>query len=370
MMKEFEKIENFGKDEFKLSFDGIDEFLLFLKARERSTKRISVPGNMLNFVTIGDSRKWYRSNEVLSERLGVKPYLIEDTEKNMDMILVIDGQPYLVGSSAWISIKNRVDIYGKGFDRLESLEQVRDINAILSDMKALVQVIVVEDKVRAIMSSEYSVVRGDQLFSQVLANSAERFDGCDLVEASLDYNTTRCKVVFNSLKEELASIYDMPDMFVPGIIIESSDTGHSGNKIGSFWRDDKGRTFINPEDYIYMKHRGSVSIDKIVDELPNIFLKYQDTIKKFAEMVVIEINNPIATLKAAGKKIGLTRKEIKFLSENMELNLGGRTSATAYDVCQEILSLSAFAEREEKVSIEEKIGKAVNLDYAKLSKEA
>ena len=180
MMKEFEKIENFGKDEFKLSFDEIDEFLLFLKARERSTKRISVPGNMLNFVTIGDSRKWYRSNEILSERLGVKPYLVEDTEKNMDMILVIDGQPYLVGSSAWISIKNRVDIYGKGFDRLESLEQVRDINAILSDMKALVQVIVVEDKVRAIVK-EYSVVRGDQLFSQVLAISAERFDGCDLL---------------------------------------------------------------------------------------------------------------------------------------------------------------------------------------------
>ena len=41
------------------------------------------------------------------------------------------------------------------------------------------------------------------------------------------------------------------------------------------------------------------------------FLKIQDTIKKFAEMVVIEINNPIATLKAAGKN-RLTRKEIKF----------------------------------------------------------
>ena len=31
----------------------------------------------------------------------------------------------------------------------------------------------------------------------------------------------------------------------------------------------------------------------------------------------------------------------------MELNLGGRTSATAYDVCQEILSLSALLKGKE-----------------------
>lgn len=354
----------------------LSKFKDFYEAREKNTRRIKIPAEDLRFLTVGQAKKWYKTDQELASRLGVEEDLVKDTEANLDMIVVLKEKgervPYLVGHSSWISIKNRIDIYGKGFDMLGSEEQVRDINRRFSQLgDEEVQVIIADDKVRAIMSRMYAVIPTADLFNFVLDYSWNRFDGFELVEAYVDHNITSCKILFTNLKEELTEIYKLPDKYIPGLIIQTSDTGFSANKIGPYWRSDSGNSFIDQNEYIYIKHKGDVSLDDILDELPNLFLKYQNTLKRFAELLTIEIQHPITVLKKVCKHIGIAKKHSKILVELLERDLDESTAPyiTAYDVCKKILELPEYIEREHRVDIQEKVGKAININYEKFDRE-
>ncbi len=362
-------------DGFQRRFEKIEEFIDFLDEREENTTRIKVPAENLRFLTIGQAKKWYRTDESLASRLGVDLELIKDTEENTDMIVVIGEDkktPYLLGNSSWVSIKNRIDIYGKGFDMLGSDEQVRDINRRLSQLgKEEVQVIIVDNKIRAIMSRMYAVVITANLFKAVIKYSKERFDDYRMVDSYVDHNISSCKLLFTDLREELADIYKLPDEYVPGIVIQTSDTGWSANRIGAYWQS-KGSSFINANEYIYMKHKGKVSLDDILDELPNLFLKYQNTLKKFAKLLTIEISQPISVLKKACKHIGIAKKHTKMLVNEFEAELsalsgkGSEPKVTAYDICRKILSLPSHVDKSQRTDVEEKVSKAINVNYTRL----
>lgn len=365
-----------GLDNFQMQFNNIEEFMGFLKEREQNTHRIKVAAENLRFLTIGQAKRWYKTDEALAERLGVDTELIKDTENNTNMIVVINNgrekKPYLLGKSAWISIKNRIEIYGKGFDMLPPEEKVRDINTRFVQLgKEIVKVIIVDDKIRAIMSQLYAVVVTSDLFDAVLQFSKNRFENYEMIESYVDHNISRCKILFTELKEELAEIYGLRDSFVPGIVVETSDTGYSANKIGAYWQTSKGASFINSNEYIYMKHKGKVSLDDILDELPNLFIRYQNTLKKFAKLLTIEISKPITVLKKACKHIGLGKKHTKLLVEDFEekLSVIDPEKVTAYDLCKQILTLPSFVEESQKTDVQERVGKAININYIKIQED-
>jgi hypothetical protein len=365
-----------GLDSFQIRFDNAEEFINFLEKREMNTSRISIPAKNLKFFTMEQVKKWYKTDEELASRLGVDIELVKDTEANMNMIVVIDfggtKEPYLLGASSWVSIKNRIDIYGKGFDLLETEEQVRDINMRLSQLgEEEVQVIIVHDKIRAIMSRMYAVVIAADFFKSILKYSSERFDSFELVEAYADHNVTRCKILFTELREELAEIYKLPDEYIPGLVIQTSDTGFSANRIGAYWQSNKA-SFINSNEYIYAKHKGEVTLEDILEELPNLFIKYQNTLKKFANLLTIEISQPVKVLKRACKHIGVAKKHTKLLVEELEreLSTAGIEITTAYDICRKILSLPNYVtDSTQKTDLQEKVGKAININYVKLEAE-
>lgn len=358
-----------GNDNFRVKFERNESstFIGELDRRENNTNRLTVKASEIQFSTIEEAKRWY--GPMFLERLGVEEHLVEDTEKQLNMIANIGDQPYLVGESTWISIKNRVDIYGKGFDLLPPEEQVRDINKVLSLFPNMeMQVICVDSKIRAMMSKEYAVIKQNELFNEIMVASIERFDDLTFINGIIDYNTTRCKIIFEELKDELSGLYGLKDSFVPGLFIESSDTGHSGNKVGAFWMNDRGHSFINSSEYIYMKHRGKNNLEKLLNKLPEIFLKYQDVLQKFAEMLTIEIAQPMSVLRKACRDLKIPKREAELLRQNLEINLGAEATCTAYDICQEILYLPHLVEPDKRVAAEEKVGKAIILDYEKLAK--
>ena len=363
-------------DRFYSWFASNDEFISFLEEREKNTTRIKIPAKDLRFLTIGQAKKWYKTDEALASRLELDEELIRETEENTNIIVVVNNgekNPYLLGDSSWVSIKNRIDIYGRGFDFLPPEEKVRDINVRMSQLgDEEVQVIIVYDKIRAIMSRMYAVVIAADFFKSVLDYSRERFDSFELVEAYADHNVTRCKILFTELREELAEIYKLPDEYIPGLVIQTSDTGFSANRIGAYWQTSSGReSFINSNEYINAKHKGEVTLEDILEELPNLFIKYQNTLKKFANLLTIEISQPVKVLKKACRHIGVAKKHTKMLVEELEreLSTAGITTTTAYDICRKILSLPNHVEEGQKTDVQEKVGKAININYDRLEED-
>lgn len=358
-------------DSFNSTFDCVDDFLSFLREREQNTERHELPAKEVRFMTIEQGLRYYKTEQNLANRLGVSVELLEETKSNTDILVVFRRNAYLLGSSAWVSLKNRMNIYGSGYDQLSAELQTAVLNYRFAQIgDKTVKVIIVDKKVRAIMSDEYAVVPTAELFEAVLERTASRFGGYELVASYADHNIARCKIIIPAVKDTLNQIYNLPDEYIPGIIIETSDTGFSANKIGPYWQVGKA-SFINAKEYIYMPHIGKINLNTVLDELPNVFLKYQNTLKKFAALMQIELSMPVKVLKKACKKIELPRKLTRQLVEQFELNLSTRGGAivTAYDVCREILFAPQLVDGQQKTIIEEKVGKAINLNYVALDEE-
>lgn len=356
-------------DSFCATFDEVDDFLEFLREKEDNTERFEIPANEVKFSTIEHCLKYYKTEDALAKRLGVSTEVLKDTQKNTNIIVAFNKNAYLLGSSAWVSLRNRINIYGDGLDKLGSELQTAILNKSFSRIDENVKVIVSEKKVRAIMSDEYTVVPASELFKEVLKNTENRFNSYKFVASYVDHNVARCKVLLTELKEELNEIYNLPDKYTPGIIIETSDTGFSANKIGAYWRSDGGGSFISDE-YIYMVHKGGNSLQKVIDELPNLFIKYQNTVKKFATLMTIEIRMPVKVLRKACRHIGIPKKYTRELVAQFELNYQNVPTVTAYDICREILSVPLLADdSSRKTLLEEKAGRAINLNYRTLDEE-
>jgi len=363
---------NKGFDNFRTNFASASEFLKFLEERELSTERHEVPADEVRFITIDESLKYYKTYQALAKRLGVTAELLEDTKKRTNIVVAFNKNAYLLGDSAWISLKNRMNIYGDGFDQLGAELQATVLNKRFSQLgKTKVKVIIVDKKIRSIMSEEYAIVPASLLFKTVLQHIEGRFGGYEFVTSYVDHNVTRCKVLLTALANDLNKVYNLPDKYIPGIMVESSDTGFSANKIGPYWQmiGRSSGTFINQNEYIYMVHKGNTNLDKVLDELPNVFLKYQNTLKKFAMLMQIELDMPVKVLKKACKHIGLSKKITKQLVAQFELNYQNVPAVTAYDVCREILFAPQLVDGTRKTVVEEKVGKAINLNYQAMDEE-
>lgn len=363
MIKEFRSFDDFEA----VCYDA-EEFLNLLKEREENTERYVIPAKDLKFYPIEKRVGYYGTDEKLCQRLGVPVELLEDTKKNTDIIVSWHkNQQYLLGKSAWISLKNRIDIYGRGIDLIGTELQTQVLNKRFSQIGDRVKVIVVDSKVRAIMSDMYAVIPACNVFKGVLDHIEERFGGYNFIVGYVDHNIVYCKVLLPTIADELNKLYRIPlGDFIPGIVITTSDTGFSANRIGPYWQDKSGyRKFINSDEYIYMEHRGSNNLDKLMQELPNIFSKYQNIVKRFAQLLTIEIKNPIKVLrKACSKKLGLPKKLTKALIEQFEQHYAQKT-VTAYDICREILYVPSLCSNC-SIDLEEKVGKAININYLDL----
>jgi hypothetical protein len=423
-------------DNYSENFVEMGDFLNRLVERENNTVRPDgITGNQVNFLTIEQSKKYYKTDDALAGRLGIDIELLEDTKANTNIIVAINKQPYALGNSAWVSLRNRMAIYGGGFDLLGSELQAQVLNKRFSQIDKEVQCIIVDQKIRAIMSEEYAVVPTADLVKSIVDSIEERFETYNMVSGYIDHNISRCKILLPELKDELQTIYNLPDEYIPGIIIETSDTGFSANKIGTYWKTKLG-SFINSNEYIYIQHKGNASLDKILDEIPNLFLKYQNTLKKFAKLLTIKLVSPVEVLDRVIKRVGMNaqlavdlmetfetnlennedmtvfevfaetcsqcnvtgpvitefpdsyknslmvtslkvlrkackhldvkKKITKQLIENFELNYADADVITAYDICREIFAAPTYAEDSQKTIVEEKVGKAINLNYQTL----
>lgn len=354
-MKELDSYCSYPKDTKSL--------LEALGEREAETIRMDLPANKLRFVSLEKALEKYKTIEKLAERIGVEPMLVNNTLDNTKMIVAVDGSPYLIGKSSWISISGRIDIYGGGFAELEPDDKANVINARLKQLDdSEVKVIIVSGKVRAIMSKKYSPIPADETFKTALQAIRNRFADVQYMSGYYDHEIAYTKLLFPELAQQLTEIYGIPDTLVPGMLILTSDTGHAGVRIAACWKHQQG-SFRQADSEVYVRHENLNGLEKVLEEMPNLFIKYQNAAVKLAAMLNIELQNPAMVTKKVCKALNIGDKHAKSIIELLPA-----IGATAYDVCMEIFSLPARLNLPEaaRLELEEKIAKAINFDYEKI----
>lgn len=360
-------LKNKGLDRYNEFANNINNFFDIVNEKEKNTKRITIKSDKIRFIPLDNALRFAAKN-VFATVLNVEEQVVEDTCNLTNILVKLEtGEQYLLGSSTLISLKERIGIHGKGLEKLTPETLCRVFNERFLSIKENVNMIISYGKIRAIMSSGYTVIKSNELFKAVLKAAKERFENVEFVEGYIDHTHSTIKVLFPKL-EKINEIYSMSEQYTPGLVITTSDTGYSANKIGPYWQDNDGYQFINSDEYIYRQHKGNVSLEDLLEQLPNIFCKYQNILLKFTKLMQIEIEYPITVLKKISTHLSLGTKIKKVLLENFKINYQNINSVTAYDLCREILELNQYVSKN-KTDFEEKIGKAINLNYARFDVE-
>lgn len=351
-----------GSDNYEINFKDINEFLDELERRENNTIRPTINTKVIDFLTREDLEK--------------NGYQVKTTSSQDRIFLKVQDTVYPVSEGAFVSIKGRIDIYGKGLLELPD-ELLRDVlNARIKDIPE-VKLIVIDEKVRAIMSAAnggYVVMPTKEVVENVLDALESKFEDIEFKDAHLTYDLLYLKILFPEKAEVIQDLYGKTLEYIPGIMLRTSDTGYAANEVFPIWNVKGGSiVFGDVNESIRMVHRGKeASIDNLKDDLPNIFVKLRDTIGCIRKQMVYKVKFPALTIKNACKKLNLGKKDTRQMLERLDLFAykNPNIEINGYHITQLFMDMAREETDENKKRLLETIaGKAFNLRYDKLDEE-
>lgn len=351
-----------GKDSWELLFDTRADLESELDRREFVTSRPVFNGNELEF---------FSQEQGIIENLDVKSQYADD---NIIWVRTPKGD-YPLSEGAWLSVKGRIEIYGRGFFMLPS----ETISLILNDRFRTckkVRLMIVDDKIRAIFSGDtrgYKVIKQDELLNAALIAFEEKFGKVNFKSAYVSYDITQIKLLFPEKQEKLTDIYGNDETLIPGCVIRTSDTGHCATDIMPIWTSSTGTfSFGELNENIHVVHRGKYAdVDFIADEMPSIFVKMRDSIALIKKQKNYKLKYPTKTTKEVCDRVKVGKANTQFILDNLNIMINNDPNAefTAYDITKLFMKLVKVQENEElKLKIECIAGRVLNLDIEKMEK--
>ena len=350
-----------GDDTYELYYAQLDPFLEELDRREKNTLRPAIDTKAIHFLT---------SKELLGHGFQAKANV------NNRLYLKVEDKVYPVAETAFNSIKSRIDIFGKGLLELPD-ELLRDVlNARIKDIPE-VRLIVIDEKVRAIMSASsggYRVMPTRDVVASTLDGLEAKFESFEFLNASLSYDILYMKVIFPEKAEVIQDLYGKTHQYVPGILLRTSDTGYAANEVFPIWQVQKGSVVLGDADEtIRMVHRGrTATLENLKDDLPNVFVKLRDTIALVQKQMAYKVKYPVLAIENACKKLGLGKKDTRQMLERLDFFTftNPNVDLTGYHITQLFIEMSKDEPNENKKRrLEVVAGKAFNLKYEKIDKE-
>lgn len=214
-------------------------------------------------------------------------------------------------------------------------------------------------KVFAIRSTKYTEMPQLEVFHIIdKIIDEEIFGKVKCLRWIVNHFLTQIDLEFPDKAEEICKAYGLPNVFVPGIRIVTSDTGNSSFKITGTWRVKNSLTLTNE---VSKRHSGEINISEIIEDVDKeIFAEYVkipealcDLMLKNITPVTLDLSNSkdvkknkelmediikstlkeLNIVKAIGKKNEMALRDL--LLEEIDPSI----SYTAYDVAMQILTI-------------------------------
>jgi hypothetical protein len=337
--------------------------------RDKGTEKVGsyllVPGDFKPNISVDSIQKYYRTVNFPDHRL------IDEWIEEEKIAFSIGGTEtkrplfYLASSNALQTL----DRFGLSGNFLSAPHIVRDIAIAHVFEKNLGITTVVRNvgacrKIYSILSDKYeNFPQTKTIFSIIKELSHEKKS--DLGEPVCHtWNVTNffTKVVleFPERAETLSKLYELPDVFIPGVQIQTSDTGDSSFTITGTWRR-KGSNMCTLSGEVKKRHSGRFDIEKLLEEVSKkIFEEYAKLPETLLKLMETNITNPewdltnavfrtankqllTATFEEAFKQLGVVKcigkKSKKYLMDEILGELDYSIPYTAYDIAMYIMWL-------------------------------
>lgn len=214
-------------------------------------------------------------------------------------------------------------------------------------------------KIFAIHSERYTEVSQMEIFNLIdKIISEEIFGKVRCSRWVVNHFITLIELEFPEKAKEICESYGLPNNFIPGIRITTSDTGNSSFRITGTWRIHNSLTLTNE---VAKRHSGEINISEIIDDVDKeIFADYVKIPEALCDLMMKNVtpsdidlslasdqkkNKDIikSTIKATFSELGLVKaigKKTEAVIKKLMLDeIDASMSYTAYDIAMQILTL-------------------------------
>lgn len=261
-------------------------------------------------------------------------------------------------------LTTRLQPFGLNGDFLAEKSLARD--ALIANQfgtKALARTLVTREfngitKVFSILGERYR-----HLPQSILVKIYEELTKGDLGKAEchhwdVTHFITGIRIEFPEKADEFQTVYGLADRLIPGIILETSDTGDCSVKVKGTWRRC-GATSLQNE--VSRKHIGNLSVEELLEEVDEkIFSEYVKLPEALCELMSQDITDASWNLESASGKAKNSKciknvlksafKQLKIVAaigkqaemkllEQLHMEFDEGTAYTAYDIAVSLMSL-------------------------------
>lgn len=292
-----------------------------------------------------------------------------------------------VNACALFTLKDRVGIscaYGTALiedGEYEKYSQLFNL-ALPYDREKIIKLLRRKGQILAGHSSNYVVIRQDEIFRELDTILHSRFSGCELTRAV--YSNEQTLAVYD-LADSSATIMDaytdacirsgISPMQIEdsraSLLVSTSDIGESTVQVEPLL--SLGGIEYPLGEKFKVKHHGKGSIDTVRRCIDMSYASIGDGLSTIAEMIETPVNYPVSTLIAAAKEVGIhknAKKALKTVVADYSASIGS-TKQNAFDIYQALLDIKYTDQFEKltrttKLKIEESFCRLLKIKWEKI----
>lgn len=361
-------------DEFQTTFANTKEMLDFLASRGQNSQWIRKPTRLLRLLPLekeADKLKGASGNPMDD--------ILEDTEKNTNLLLKVNGETYPVRNCAIQTILSRARVSGYGLRDLETATYAKVVNYCLKVAKGDALIKIADGKVSAVHGGDehdYSILDMREIFATTSEYLQVHFKGSEYMEGSGMYDHSIVSATWKlGGNQELLDTYrkalrdnGLEDKVeAPALRLTSSDVAASGANLYPMLICESSSRTISLGSPIKLAHEKRATLTDFRNNLSLICSRYQDAITNLSILMDIEIRHPSNCLRLVMRKIGIRKKLINQVVELYEAQ-NGTGPCTAHDLYYAMNEASFFGACEglqgySIIKLEEEITRALSLDW-------
>ncbi len=361
-------------DGFQTTFASTKEMLDFLANRGASSQWIRKPTRMLRLIPLekeADKLKGTSGNSMDD--------ILEDTEKNTNLLLKVNGKAYPVRDCAIKTILSRARVGGYGLRDLETETYAKVVNYCLKVAKGDALIKIADGKISAVHGgdeSDYSILDMREIFATTSEYLQVHFKGSEYMEGSGTYDHSIVSAAWKlGGSQELLDTYrqalrdnGIQDCVeAPALRLTTSDVAASGANLYPMLLCESSNRTISLGSPIKLTHDKGASLIDFRNNLKLICTRYQDAVTNLARLIDIRIRNPLNCLRLIMKQCRIPKKLIIQVVELYEAQ-NGSGPCTAHDLYYAMNEASFFGACEGMqgysiIKLEEDITKALVMDW-------
>ena len=284
--------------------------------------------------------------ESFTSKPGVNRQLADELRYGSKMVMMIAGKSYVVSDLASSTLNNRAKIGGDAKNG-PSVGRIVDLamsfhHTNTQNLRMITRSNQQASIIIAAHSEKYAYVP-QTILCDIYNKIAQDFGRTECLQWEVTHEITHCYLGFPEIAKEFADTYGLPNTIVPGLYLSTSDSGDGSLTIRGIW-DINGRRAGGP--CLKRNHRGDVDVEKFVEMAwKKIFAEYNSIPTRLADLLTINVDDPIATLRRVFHQIGITKscnlgkKTSKALFTALVDEFDKTAKYTAYDIAMAIASV-------------------------------